>query len=87
VPEWAQPCWHLFVVRVRERRQVQNELAKRGISTLIHYPTPPHLQDAYAGGSYTPGSFPLTERITGEVLSLPIGPHLDVATLDRMLRS
>lgn len=87
VPDWVQPCWHLFVVRVRERRQLQNELAKHGISTLIHYPIPPHLQDAYAGGSYPPSSFPFTERIAGEVLSLPIGPHLDLATLDRVLRS
>jgi dTDP-4-amino-4,6-dideoxygalactose transaminase len=81
VPEWAEPCWHLFVVRTADRDAVQAELRERGIETLIHYPIPPHLQKAYAGLGMPPGSLPVAERLAGEVLSLPMGPHLQVETL------
>lgn len=76
VPNWAEPAWHLFVVRVRERGVIQAELAARGIETLIHYPTPPHLQAAYRDAGMTAGSLPIAEQLAGEVLSLPIGPHM-----------
>jgi dTDP-4-amino-4,6-dideoxygalactose transaminase len=76
VPEWADPVWHLFVVRGARRDALQRHLAERGIGTLIHYPIPPHLQDAYRPLGFGPGSFPVAEAIHREVLSLPIGPHL-----------
>lgn len=76
VPPWAEPVWHLFVVRHPERDRLQRYLAKQGIGTLIHYPVPPHLQNAYADMGFHEGAFPITEAIHREVLSLPMGPHL-----------
>jgi dTDP-4-amino-4,6-dideoxygalactose transaminase len=76
VPEWADPVWHLYVVRVPRRDELQRALAEEGIGTLVHYPTPPHLQEAYRSLGMGPGTFPISEEIHREVLSLPIGPHL-----------
>jgi dTDP-4-amino-4,6-dideoxygalactose transaminase len=76
VPEWADPVWHLFVVRTPERARLQAYLAEAGVGTLIHYPKPPHLQTAYADAGHRAGDFPLAERLSEEVLSLPMGPHL-----------
>lgn len=78
VPEWAEPVWHLYVVRTPRRDELQRSLAEQGIGTLVHYPTPPHLQGAYRSLGMGPGAFPLSEQIHREVLSLPIGPHLAV---------
>jgi dTDP-4-amino-4,6-dideoxygalactose transaminase len=77
VPEWADPVWHLFVVRHPQRDAVHQHLADAGIGTLIHYPVPPHLSDAYSDDEWTTGDFPITERVANEVLSLPMGPHLE----------
>lgn len=77
VPEWADPVWHLFVVRTLKRDQLQNQLNDAGIGTMIHYPIPPHLQQAYAEAGCVKGQFPIAERLACQVLSLPIGPHLD----------
>jgi dTDP-4-amino-4,6-dideoxygalactose transaminase len=76
VPEWADPVWHLFVVRCLQRDALQVALTARGIGTLIHYPIPPHRQVAYADQGYGKNSLPIAEAMAGEVLSLPIGPHL-----------
>ncbi|MEZ0396705.1 MAG: DegT/DnrJ/EryC1/StrS family aminotransferase [Anaerolineales bacterium] len=84
VPEGMEPAWHLFVVRSAERDALQAHLRREGIETLIHYPIPPHLQPAYADLGLPPGSLPVTERIHGEVLSLPIGPHLSEAQVRRV---
>lgn len=67
-----QHVWHLFVVRTSEREKLQNYLSENGIQTLIHYPIPPHKQQAYKEWSNL--SFPITEQIHEEVLSLPISP-------------
>lgn len=64
--------WHLFVIRTDNRDALQKHLADEGIHTLIHYPTPPHKQQAYS--EYNHLSFPITEKIHDEVLSLPISP-------------
>lgn len=87
VPDWAEPAWHLYVVRCRKRDQLQQRLATAGIGTLIHYPVPPHLQPAYAGIGASPGAFPIAERLAGEVLSLPMGPHLGQEALDLIVAS
>lgn len=78
VPEWAEPVWHLFVVRSGERDRLQKHLEASGIGTLIHYPIPPHRQPAYADQGIAEGRFPISEAIHREVLSLPIGPHLSL---------
>lgn len=80
VPEWADPVWHLFVVRSQQRDGLQKQLSDAGIGTMIHYPIPPHLQPAYSELGYAEGNFPLAEVIHREVLSLPIGPHQDAAS-------
>ena len=76
VPDWAEPVWHLFVVRSHQRDALQKKLADAGIGTMIHYPIPPHLQPAYSELGYAPGTFPIAEAIHRDVLSLPIGPHM-----------
>lgn len=82
VPEWAEPVWHLFVVRSEARDVLQNRLAEIGVQTSIHYPVPPHLQQAYASLGHAAGAFPLSEQLAGEVLSLPIGPQLTDEQVD-----
>ena len=67
-----EPVWHVFVVRTAARDALQRHLAERGIDTLIHYPIPPHRQQAYA--AWRGRSYPVTERIHAEVLSLPMSP-------------
>lgn len=76
VPAYAEAVWHLFVVRHPDRDALQKHLASNGVGTLIHYPCPPHLQNAYAELGFALGSFPLSERMADEVLSLPMGPHV-----------
>lgn len=76
VPKWASPVWHLFVVRTRHRDTLQQALEKRGIATMIHYPTPPHLQKAYTGCGYGRGDLPISEMLHDQVLSLPMFPQL-----------
>lgn len=75
----AEHVWHLFVVRCEKRDDLQAFLEEKGIQTLIHYPVPPHLQQAYQ--SYNHLHFPITEKIHKEVLSLPISSLL---TADEM---
>jgi len=75
-PSEGRHAWHLFVVRHPRRDDLQRELTARGIGTLIHYPIPPHLQGAYASMGKGVGSFPVSEAIHREVLSLPLAPYL-----------
>jgi dTDP-4-amino-4,6-dideoxygalactose transaminase len=76
VPDWAEPVWHLFVVRHGERETFQQKLTEAGIGTLIHYPIPPHLSGAYSDMKWVYGAFSIAEEIARSVLSLPMGPHL-----------
>ena len=85
VPEWADPVWHLFVVRNSQRDKLQQRLGELGIGTMIHYSTPPHLQGAYAELGFSKGSFPVAEKIHDEVLSLPIGPHLTIDSVNSVV--
>ncbi|MDP2737329.1 MAG: DegT/DnrJ/EryC1/StrS family aminotransferase [Pseudorhodobacter sp.] len=85
VPNWADPAWHLYVVRSPERDALQARLAAAGIATLIHYPIAPHMQAAYADLGIAPEALPLARRLAGEMLSLPIGPQLDPAQLDAVI--
>ena len=68
--------WHQYVIRHKKRDILQQELSKRGIPTMVHYPIPPHLSDAYSEFGFQCGDFPITEKIANTCLSLPIGPHL-----------
>ena len=86
VPNWADPAWHLYVIRNASRDKVQKKLTDAGVGTLIHYPIPPHLQQAYKGLNISSGSLPIAERLAQEVLSLPIGPHLPVQDAEAVAR-
>jgi len=87
VPEWAEPAYHLFVVRSGQRDALQQYLETQGIGTLIHYPVPPHLQQAYCEIGLAAGTLPISERIHQEVLSLPIGPHVTEAQVETVTRA
>lgn len=76
VPDYADPVWHLFVVRHARREALQQGLSDAGIGTMIHYPIPPHRQQAYADLGIKAGTLPIAEAMAREVLSLPIGPHM-----------
>jgi dTDP-4-amino-4,6-dideoxygalactose transaminase len=72
----ATHVFHLYVVRVQQRDQIQQVLKEAGITTGIHYPIPLHQQPAYRHLGLTVGSYPVAERYAGELLSLPIYPEL-----------
>jgi dTDP-4-amino-4,6-dideoxygalactose transaminase len=76
VPSWADAVWHLYVVRTRKRDALKDHLAGNGIGTMIHYPVPPHHQDAYADARFDRNAFPLARAMACESLSIPLGPHL-----------
>jgi dTDP-4-amino-4,6-dideoxygalactose transaminase len=75
-PSWAKAVYHLYVVRVEGRDQLQRHLAEANIGTAIHYPIPLHLQKAYSSLGYTKGNFPVSERAAAGILSLPMYPGL-----------
>jgi dTDP-3-amino-3,4,6-trideoxy-alpha-D-glucose transaminase len=76
-PPGLRHAWHLYVIRTPARDRLARHLAASGVGTLVHYPVPPHLSGAYRELGASAGAFPVTERLCDEVLSLPMGPHLD----------
>jgi dTDP-4-amino-4,6-dideoxygalactose transaminase len=85
VAEGCEHTWHQFVVRAKRREAFRAALEARGVGTDVHYPTPPHLQRAYADLKRRKGSFPISERIHREVVSLPIGPHMTDAEIEYVI--
>ncbi|WP_028694654.1 DegT/DnrJ/EryC1/StrS family aminotransferase [Pseudomonas cremoricolorata] len=81
----GQHVWHLYVVRTTRRNELQAHLAEQGVQTLVHYPTPPHLQAAYP--AYNHLSLPLTKQIHDEVLSLPMDPTLSDAQIQQVIEA
>ena len=73
---FSRHVYHAYAVRVKNRDRVLKELGKKGVSALIHYPIPLHLQKAYKDLGYKRGDFPVAERIAREVISLPMHPYL-----------
>ncbi len=73
---WAHHVYHLFVIRTKERDALASYLKSRKIGTLVHYPTPIHLQEVYGHLGYKKGAFPEAERAASEILSLPIYPTM-----------
>jgi dTDP-4-amino-4,6-dideoxygalactose transaminase len=86
-PPHGRHAWHLYVVRHPRRDDLQRELEARGIGTLIHYPIPPHLQRAYASMGCGPGTFPISEAMHREVLSLPLAPYLEDAEIGAVVEA
>jgi dTDP-4-amino-4,6-dideoxygalactose transaminase len=85
VPDWADPAWHLYVVRTSDREALQDRMTEAGIGTLIHYPIPPHMQHAYAGLGIALDALPLAHTLASEVLSLPMGPHLQMTEVQSII--
>ncbi len=85
--EGMEHVWHLFVIRHPQRDDLQRHLSAAGVETLIHYPIPPHRSGAYADCGFKEGDFPVTERISTTVLSLPMGPHLTPAMQERVMEA
>lgn len=83
IPEWAEPVWHLFVVQHPKRDSLQARLNEKGIGTLVHYPTPPHLQPAYHKGKWP--KLPVAEALAKQVISLPMGPHLSDEDVENVI--
>lgn len=83
----VEPVYHLYVIRTDDRDGLQTYLRQQGIATVIHYPTPPHLQPAYHALCYRRGDFPITESYAGQILSLPLYPELTAAQLHYVVDS
>jgi dTDP-4-amino-4,6-dideoxygalactose transaminase len=87
LPTWdfsKNHVFHLFVIRTKKRKELQEYLKNNGIETMIHYPIPPHKQKAFE--KWNSASFPITEEIHDEVLSLPISPVLSTDEVDFIIK-
>ena len=87
VPSWSRAIYHLYVIRVQEREEMQNSLKAAGIGTGIHYPIPLHLQRAYRHLGYCNGDFPVCEKTSSEILSLPIYPQLALVDQEKVAQA
>lgn len=87
-PNWrVKPAMHLFVVEAKNRDALASYLQKKGIATLIHYPTPIHLLPAFAYLGYKKGSFPVAEKLSNAILSLPFHPYLSKNQVEYVVES
>lgn len=77
--------WHLFVIAHPKRDQLSQLLREQGVGTLIHYPIPPHLQEAYMSLDLKEGTFPIAEKMHREVLSLPISPVMSNEDVQKVI--
>jgi dTDP-4-amino-4,6-dideoxygalactose transaminase len=84
VAEWADPVWHLYVIRAENRDEIRDALAADEIASGMHYPLPLHLQPALARLGYTAGDFPATEEWARTLLSLPMFPELEAGEVERI---
>ena len=74
--------WAQYSIRVNNREQLQSELKDKGIPTAVHYPQPLHLQECFRYLGYSIGNFPISEKISNEIMSLPMNPYLTENQLD-----
>jgi dTDP-4-amino-4,6-dideoxygalactose transaminase len=84
-PSWTRAVYHLFVIRVSNRDNLQTRLNEANIGTGIHYPIPLHLQRAYSSMGYSAGAFPVCEKVASEILSLPMYPGLEPAQQQKVV--
>jgi dTDP-4-amino-4,6-dideoxygalactose transaminase len=80
--DWADPVWHLYVIRTPDRDGLISQLSHKNIGVLVHYPIPPHLSNAYKDIGHQRGDFPITEAIAESALSLPLHPFLKMQDVD-----
>ena len=81
-----EPVWHLYVVRSPKRHDLMQTLAEAEIGSQIHYPIPPHMQEAYSDLGHTHDEFPLARQLADEVFSLPMGPNAPEGTANAVGR-
>jgi dTDP-4-amino-4,6-dideoxygalactose transaminase len=81
---WGTTAWHLYTIRTKDRDALQAHLASRGIASAVHYPRPIHLQPALAVAGGKPGDLPVSERLSNEVLSVPLYPELPLEEVARV---
>jgi dTDP-4-amino-4,6-dideoxygalactose transaminase len=89
-PYESNDCYHVFhlyVIRVPRREELQAFLKERGIASGIHYPFPLHLTGAYEHLGYTKGDFPIAEKIAGEIVSLPMYPEMSKDQVEAVCRA
>ena len=84
-PTWSEAVYHLYVVRVEDRKQFQVDLSQQGIGTGIHYPVPLHQQKAYQHLGYQNGDFPVSERVASQIVSLPMFPQMTEEQVARVV--
>lgn len=87
VEQNATSVYHLFMLATKRRDALQRHLAEKGIQTGIHYPIPLHLQDAYSDLGHRKGDFPVAERLSTQLLSLPMFPGITDGQLDYVISS
>ena len=87
VREKARHVYHLYVVRVKNRNKLRDKLSNEGVSTGIHYPIPLHLQPAYDYLEYEEGDFPISEKASQEIISLPMWPELTKSQMDYTVKN
>jgi dTDP-4-amino-4,6-dideoxygalactose transaminase len=83
----ATHVYHIFCVLVENRDEVLKKMAEKGIGTLIHYPVPPHLQQAYKNLGYKKGDFPIAEKIAETCLSLPCYPGMTEQDVENICKA
>lgn len=84
-PEWSKAVYHLFVIRVENRDELMKQLGAVGIATGIHYPIPLHLQKAYESLGYRCGDLPVAEKVSAEIVSLPMFPQLQAEQQEQVV--
>jgi dTDP-4-amino-4,6-dideoxygalactose transaminase len=85
--DFAKSVYHLYVILVDNRNELQKFLSEKGISTGLHYPLPLHLQKAYVYLEYKKGDFPISEKAADRLLSLPMFPELKIEQIDYVVES
>ena len=83
IQNYKNHVWHVFVIRCNQREALQKHLLDQGVQTLIHYPIPPHQQQAYP--EWNEHSFPVSEQIHRQVLSLPMGPTMSMEDAQKVI--
>jgi len=86
-PPYSRGVYHLYVIRTSERDKLKNFLQEKGIGTGLHYPLPLHLQDSLSYLGYKKGSFPISEKVSREVLSLPLYPEIEEKEIIEVINS
>jgi dTDP-4-amino-4,6-dideoxygalactose transaminase len=84
-PDWSRAVYHLFVVRTQDRDALAKALNAKGVQTGFHYPVPLHQQQCYADWGYAKGSLPVTERVSAQIISLPMFPGLSLEQQQRVV--